>query len=248
MLLEKKNSILLFSLGEIYLKKIISSLIVGLLVLSTLIPTNSAHAQESNSANDSLQGNLIQESLEDLEFETIEDNDSVGIIEVTYEDGSTSISEYNKESGEVFFDGELVATLTEENEIEEGGSGTITPFASYKTYNIGNSSNGSGVYAYKYSKTFSVTITSAASVAAIAATLVQTFLEKRPYQKAAGVVAAAAGLIALATSGGTGFKIKYTHTKDSKKSGRYFDYLMIYKGSVSASNLKMRVNHYYGKV
>ncbi|MDA6131285.1 hypothetical protein OSK18_28035, partial [Escherichia coli] len=75
MLLEKKNSILLFSLGEIYLKKIISSLIVGLLVLSTLIPTNSAHAQESNSANDSLQGNLIQESLEDLEFETIEDND-----------------------------------------------------------------------------------------------------------------------------------------------------------------------------
>lgn len=52
------------------------------------------------------------------------------------------------------------------------------------------------------------------------------------------------GLIALATTGYT-FKIKYTHTKDSY---RYMDWLMIYKGAVSGSNLKMRINHYYGKV
>ncbi|OMF51748.1 hypothetical protein BK139_23120 [Paenibacillus sp. FSL R5-0490] len=211
------------------MKKYISSLIVFLLVLSTLIPIKSANAHENNGTNDSLQSNLSNESLEDVEFETIENNDSVGIIEVTYDDGSTSISEYNKESGEVFFDGELVATLTEENAIEENNSGTITPFASYKTYNIGDSSNGSGVYAYKYSKTFSLTVSSAATVVAIAATLAQAFLEKKPNQKAAALVSAAAGLIALATTGYT-FKIKYTHTKDSKKSYRYMDWLMIYKG------------------
>jgi len=227
------------------LKKNICSLVAASMILSAVAPIASVSAQENSTSTEL--NNQNQENLPDVEFETVVDNDDKSIIEVTYEDGKTSTSEYDKNTGEIFFDGEQVATLTEEeSDSLEESSPAITTFAasSYKSYVIGRNL-GSGIVDYKYSKSLKLTVSKSASVVAIAASLSQAFFVKKPNQQAAALVAAASGLIALTAEKYT-YTVKYTHYKDSKKKAWYEDTLMVYKGKPSISTLKAKITHYYG--
>jgi hypothetical protein len=218
--------------------------------MSAVVPFSYVQAEEIN--NSFLQKKVkIDKELSNVKFQPIIENDDYTTLKVIYADGKTSLSEYNKKTGEVFFDGVLVATIKEEK-----SSGPIEPLifndeppafsiASVQQFVIGSKMGSS--YINQYSRDFTISVAVGATTIAIAASLATLYLEKKPDIQSAGLVAAAAQLLALTTTNYT-YKVRYTHYKDGQYDRRYMDKLSIYKGSIDTGNLKMQILHYYGKV
>ena len=235
------------------MKKIVSTLLVSSLLATAIVPINNVSAKENKNENISLSTTeTINQDLSNVEFNPIVDNEKVSSVEVAYGDGKTSLAEYNKESGEILFDGKLVAlveevpssNITEESLITKDNTAS-TLSSSAKYYTIGTP--GSGIHSFQYSRNFKFTVVAGASVVAIAASLATFYLEKKPNIQSAALIAAAAQILVLTATGYT-YNIKYSHYKDAYKAYYYKDILAIYKGSISSSNLKIQISHYYGKV
>lgn len=230
--------------------KVVSSLLVSSLLMSAVVPISNVQAEENENKISIQKKDNIENNLSSIKFEPIVDNADFTTINVIYPDGKTSLSEYNKKTGEVLFDGVLVATIKEEK-----SSDTVEPLVfenqpnfsieSVQQYTIGTRYGSS--YINQYSRDFSFSVASTASVVGIAAGLAALYIEQKPNQQAAGLISAAGQLIALTTSSYT-YTVRYTHYKDGQYSGRYMDKLSIYKGAISSLNLKMQILHYYGTV
>lgn len=234
------------------LKKIISSLLITTLLLSVVSPISSALARENSyDYNISFPKPERSDDLSNLIFNRKVDNEKVSIIEVTEDDGTSSLSEWNKETGEVFFDGEYVASLildensyVEDSTIIREDPSVLQPFSTVKKYVIGSSDN--HLWETIYNKDLQIDVSKTATAIAIAATLAQAFLERKPDQKATALVAAASGVIALGVS--KIYNMRYIHTKDpnvGKWSFARMDRLSIYSGSRTPDNLKIQVLYYY---
>ena len=101
-------------MGEFTVKKIVSTLLVSSLLATVIVPINNVSAKENKNENISLSTTeTINQDLSNVEFNPIVDNEKVSSVEVAYGDGKTSLAEYNKESGEILFDGKLVALVEE---------------------------------------------------------------------------------------------------------------------------------------
>ncbi|MGV2941479.1 hypothetical protein AB5I83_17890 [Mesobacillus sp. LC4] len=233
------------------MKKIVSMILSFALLISVFAPLSKVQAEENS--RERIPAPAETPTYENIETEVLTDNATMNIMKVTYEENGerkTSISRYNKKTGDAYFDGKLVATIKEKEGTDQSEQGTvileddpnvIMPY--YSKYTIGPSDVGSGMYVHSYSRNMKIHVYSLATQLAIASALAQSFLERKPDVKAAALIGAAAGLIAL-TFGSYTYDLTYKHYYDYSKKYWYMDKLFVYKNGA----IQMEIRHFFGKL
>ena len=211
--------------------------VLGFSLIASQLSPALAEASESNVVDYKTNEEIGKNLDEDFDYK-VEKNvsENVDRIEVKLGEEET-VALFDRENGRVTVDGELVATFKEIPEESDDSSETeLSPeidmfnLQGYPEYNIGVS-HGSGVWYITKSKKFQISFVKQAQAAAIAATLVGSFLDDKPSMKAAAIVAAAASVAALVVSEATVLNVSVKARKDKYDAGERSDFLDVYNGS-----------------